>query len=102
MSVRDGQRVRASVLNAAFISKTTERKGVINLASGDSYKDIVFSSPLADNTYSIAIGFETSEANPIFPNYHYSNITTSGFRVVFNAQIDSSNYKLHYSVGAQL
>lgn len=73
------------------------RSAIVDLSNGESSKSITFSSPVPDGNFTIDISFFCPDSPPIFLQRMITAQSSTGFDVVFNAQTDSANYKLHYS-----
>lgn len=76
-----------------------KRSGVVSLTSGESSKTISFSTPYSSSNYVAQVCIECSDSDPMFLQFIIKNKTVNGFTVVFNAPVDSNNYKINYKIG---
>ena len=81
--------------------ETTEfkRSGIVSLSAGESSKAITFSSAWPNANYIVEVCIECSDLDPMFLNFVIKNKTVNGFTIIFNAPVDSNNYKINYKIG---
>lgn len=75
---------------------TVKNFGRENILFGQSYVDIIFSTPMLNTAYSLTLGLESSDLNPIFMSYLITSKLTTGARITFNAPADSNNFFLSW------
>lgn len=79
-----------------------KRSGIVDLAFAEDSKIITFSSPYQDANYVPSVSILCDDSNPIFMQFIIKNVTVNGFEVKLNSATDSINYKIAYSIGAQI
>ncbi|MFW9603471.1 MAG: hypothetical protein ACMV0F_00775 [Trichlorobacter sp.] len=75
------------------------KSSVVDLSQGQSVVIVNFSTARADDNYSVKLCFECPDDNPIFLQWMLKTKTAAGFTVTLSAPVDSTNYKMHYSIG---
>lgn len=88
-------------INGAWLALFTAsvRAGSVAVSSAVQTATITFSSPLANTNYAISVNMRnTTDTNPQYQPVVISAKSTTGVTVKWNANTDSANYFLEYTV----
>ena len=88
-------------VNGAWVALFTAavRAGSLSLSSGVATANITFSSALANTNYAINVNMRnTTDANVQYQPVTITAKSTTGVTVKWNANTDSANYFLEYTV----
>ena len=84
-------------LNGSVVNPGSMISGKVALSVGDDTKYVTFPNTLTNANYKLNVDIVSDGSNPSVYSFVITDKSTTGFRVYFSGEIDSSDYFLEWS-----